>query len=290
MKKLLSTFFVALALMSHAQQQKFTYKFISQSDSIQKQKPIEELLALVVSKEGSVFYSEDKVKSDSIIKSKIEISKGSGNFNIDMRGMKMGRFGTIINKDYPTYKTVVRNRIGMNTYEYDEVRKPEWKITSEKQKIGDFNAQKATVNYLGREWEAWFTSEIPIQDGPYVFHGLPGLIVKITDTNQDYTFILEGVKNNFSINDFKTNKVIKLNYEKYKKAFQDDYLNPGKDMKMLMGGSGTTAGGVSVVSNVRYVVDGKEVDAKDIHRKQDEEAKGRKLSDLNPIDKDLIKK
>jgi GLPGLI family protein len=26
-----------------------------------------------------------------------------------------------------------------------------------------------------------FTTEIPIQDGPYVFKGLPGFIVKISD-------------------------------------------------------------------------------------------------------------
>ncbi len=288
MKKLLSIAMMGLALLSNAQNQKFTYKFISQSDSIQKKKPLEEQLALVVSKEGSIFYSEDKVKSDSIMKSKIEAARGSGNFNIDMRGMKVGRFGTVINKEYPSYKTLLKNRIGVNMYEFEEVRKPDWKITSEKDKVGEWNVQKATANYLGREWEAWFTTDIPIQDGPYVFQGLPGLIVKIADKEQDYTFILEGVKNNFTIADLKIDKVIKLNYEKYRKAFQDDYLDPGKDMKMMMGGSG--AGGGTVVTSVKYVVNGKEVDAKEMERKQANEAKNRKLTNLNPIDKELLKK
>ena len=173
-------------------------------------------------------------------------------------------------------------------YEFEEVRKPDWKITSEKDKVGEWNVQKATANYLGREWEAWFTTDIPIQDGPYVFQGLPGLIVKIADKEQDYTFILEGVKNNFTIADLKIDKVIKLNYEKYRKAFQDDYLDPGKDMKMMMGGSG--AGGGTVVTSVKYVVNGKEVDAKEMERKQANEAKNRKLTNLNPIDKELLKK
>ncbi len=288
MKKLLSIAMMGLALLSNAQNQKFTYKFISQSDSIQKKKPLEEQLALVVSKEGSIFYSEDKVKSDSIMKSKIEAARGSGNFNIDMRGMKVGRFGTVINKEYPSYKTLLKNRIGVNMYEFEEVRKPDWKITSEKDKVGEWNVQKATANYLGREWEAWFTTDIPIQDGPYVFQGLPGLIVKIADKEQDYTFILEGVKNNFTIADLKIDKVIKLNYEKYRKAFQDDYLDPGKDMKMMMGGTG--AGGGTVVTSVKYVVNGKEVDAKEMERKQANEAKNRKLTNLNPIDKELLKK
>ena len=286
MKKLLSIAMMGLALLSNAQNQKFTYKFISQSDSTQRKNPVNEQLALVVSKEGSVFYSEDKVKSDSILKAKFEAARGSGNFNIDMRGMKVGRFGTVINKEYPSYKTLLKNRIGVNMYEFEEVRKPDWKITSEKDKIGEWNVQKATANYLGREWEAWFTTDIPIQDGPYVFQGLPGLIVKIADQEQDYTFILEGVKNNFTIADLKIDKVIKLNYEKYRKAFQDDYLDPGKDMKMMMAGSG--AGGV--VTSVKYVVNGKEVDAKEMERKQANEAKNRKLTNLNPIDKELLKK
>ena len=286
MKKLLSIAMMGLALLLNAQNQKFTYKFISQSDSTQRKNPVNEQLALVVSKEGSVFYSEDKVKSDSILKAKFEAARGSGNFNIDMRGMKVGRFGTVINKEYPSYKTLLKNRIGVNMYEFEEVRKPDWKITSEKDKIGEWNVQKATANYLGREWEAWFTTDIPIQDGPYVFQGLPGLIVKIADQEQDYTFILEGVKNNFTIADLKIDKVIKLNYEKYRKAFQDDYLDPGKDMKMMMAGSG--AGGV--VTSVKYVVNGKEVDAKEMERKQANEAKNRKLTNLNPIDKELLKK
>ena len=288
MKKILSLVLTSVTLFIFAQNQKFTYKFISQSDSTQKKKPLEEQLALVVSKDGSVFYSEDKVKSDSIMKSKIELSRSSGNFNIDMRGMKMGRFGTIVNKEYPSYKTMLKNRIGVNMYEFEEVRKPDWNIVSEKEKIGDWNVQKATTNYLGRDWEAWFTTDIPIQDGPYVFQGLPGLIVKIADKEQDYTFILEGVKNNFTIADLKIDKVIKLNYEKYRKAFQDDYLDPGKDMKMMMGGSG--AGGGTVVTSVKYVVNGKEVDAKEMERKQANEAKNRKLTNLNPIDKELLKK
>ena len=56
----------------------------------------------------------------------------------------------------------------------------------------------------------------------------------------------------------------------------------------MMGGSG--AGGGTVVTTVKYVVNGKEVDAKEMERKQANEAKNRKLTNLNPIDKELLKK
>ena len=47
----------------------------------------------------------------------------------------------------------------------------------------------------GRKWTAWFTTEIPIQDGPYKFRGLPGLIVKIEDETKSHCFALNGIKN-----------------------------------------------------------------------------------------------
>ncbi len=72
-----------------------------------------------------------------------------------------------------------------------------WTVLEDKMKIGDYNCQKAKVEYGGRIWTAWFTNEITVQDGPYVFHGLPGLIVKISDENSDYDFEL------IEISDFK---------------------------------------------------------------------------------------
>lgn len=42
--------------------------------------------------------------------------------------------------------------------------------------------------FLLEEWTAWFTTELPISDGPYKFHGLPGLILKIYDKTNTYSF------------------------------------------------------------------------------------------------------
>jgi GLPGLI family protein len=69
----------------------------------------------------------------------------------------------------------------MDKYKIKEDKKLEWKILPDQQKIGEYKVQKATTSFGGRDWTAWFTTDIPIQDGPYVFYGLPGLIVKIED-------------------------------------------------------------------------------------------------------------
>lgn len=44
----------------------------------------------------------------------------------------------------------------------------------------------------GRQWIAWFTNEIPFQDGPFKFYGLPGLIVKLEDSEDYHKFLLKG--------------------------------------------------------------------------------------------------
>ena len=203
----------------------------------------------------------------------------------------MGTFSPTVYKTYPTYATAVMDRVGGNLFEYDETRKPEWKILPEKQKIGEWECQKALLSYLGREWTAWFSTDIPVQDGPYVFSGLPGLIVKISDSENFYSFELEGIKNKFAIAEIKKNKLMKINYDKFRKAYQENYLDPGKSTRTMMANIGTssTSGNV-VTTSVRMLdVNGKEMDMKEMERKQNEQAKTRKLSDLNPIDKDLIK-
>jgi hypothetical protein len=41
---------------------------------------------------------------------------------------------------------------------------------------------------------AWFTLSVPIPDGPYLFCGLPGLIVELYDMRKDYHFKLKSLE------------------------------------------------------------------------------------------------
>ncbi len=69
-----------------------------------------------------------------------------------------------------------------------------WQLTGETKKVKGYLCQKATVTYEGRSYEAWFTLDIPLQEGPYKFKGLPGLIVQIADTENEYVFDFMGIK------------------------------------------------------------------------------------------------
>jgi hypothetical protein len=86
------------------------------------------------------------------------------------------------------------DRISKNLFAYEEPIKFDWKILSDKEKIGEYNTQKATTEFGGRKWTAWFSTDLPFQDGPYKFYGLPGLIVKIEDEGKNYSWLLSGNK------------------------------------------------------------------------------------------------
>lgn len=70
-----------------------------------------------------------------------------------------------------------------------------WQITEETDTILGYACNMATVTYAGRDYNAWFAPEIPINDGPWKFWGLPGLILKVTDSNELFEWIAIGIEN-----------------------------------------------------------------------------------------------
>jgi len=97
---------------------------------------------------------------------------------------------------YRIYKTPaslhVEEKIMRRWYTYKmDFDTDDWEIHSEQDSIAGYWSQKATIDYNGRSYVAWFTNAIPISDGPYIFHGLPGLIVRLYDSQNHYTFTLK---------------------------------------------------------------------------------------------------
>ncbi len=68
-----------------------------------------------------------------------------------------------------------------------------WEITNETDTILGLPCIKAFTNYGGRHYFAWFTLAVPINDGPYVFQGLPGLILKVIDDRGWYNFVVTNI-------------------------------------------------------------------------------------------------
>lgn len=115
----------------------------------------------------------------------------------------------------------------------EEAIKQEWKIEKETKNEDAFSLQKATLNYKGRNWIAWFNPDIPLPYGPYKFQGLPGLIFELYDSENIFHFnLIKSQKldsvfdtSNFLENDFDIKRRI-INEMQYNKMLKEYYMNP----------------------------------------------------------------
>lgn len=69
-----------------------------------------------------------------------------------------------------------------------------WNLINDSKKINDYNVKKATTSLYGREWIAWYTENIPVAYGPYKFKDLPGLILELHDSKNQFKFELNSLE------------------------------------------------------------------------------------------------
>ncbi len=174
-----------------------TYELNFQTDSTNVASKEKEFMLLFIGKHGiSKFLSRKQHNKDSITNTYKTENKKILLANIKNLAQRIGtmprsKFNPIVIKNYPFGKQTIINKITRNTYIYNEEKDLlKWDITIHKKTIAGYSCQKALTNYGGRKFEAWFTTSIPISDGPYIFSGLPGLIIKIEDTKKQYSFEL----------------------------------------------------------------------------------------------------
>ncbi|KUG13940.1 GLPGLI family protein [Elizabethkingia sp. HvH-WGS333] len=290
MKKLVFLLFVfCIALQTPIAAQRFTYEYKYAIDSTRKDSLNTEHMILDISKSGSKFYSKAKYESDSLIKAEVEKQMKMGSSNIQMKSGYKGNINFSVEKTYPDFKTYLLTNVGaiggVSKYKVLDDRKMEWKILKEQQKIGEFNAQKAETNFAGRKWIAWFTTDIPFQDGPYKFHGLPGLIVKIETADKTHSMELKGVKkiteeqltaSNSSELSILRNKPLDISQNQYVKLVEQYRKDPGQSMRELLNRPGM---------KMKFNVNGKEVtDPNDMIRQIEKTAKDKLKKENNPIE------
>jgi len=194
---------------------KATYELTWQIDSTNAESIQSEAMVLYMGDNSSRFSSEIFMKHDSINALRKKNFEKTGRF----MPAPQTEFEYKIFKDFTTGEIYFYEKIFKDKFKYtEELALQEWEIHQETKEISGYKAQKATTNFAGREYVAWFTAEIPISDGPYKFSGLPGLIIEITDTQNYYHFRLSGFEQ------LKKPATVSIEKDQYTEVSKADFL------------------------------------------------------------------
>lgn len=173
---------------------KVLYKLSFQPDSLDSAYVLIEDMILLVEDKTSMYLSYNKYKTISGRGNQPVVINAGGSFIIDGSNFSPAFFDYQIYKNYPEGKITYTDFFPVDYYKYEEpLNAFNWEITDEKKMMGIYSIQKAITNYAGRTWEAWFTPEIPVNEGPYKFNGLPGLILRIQDTKGHFVFEVDDI-------------------------------------------------------------------------------------------------
>lgn len=152
-------------------------------------KKTENTMMLQIGNELSKYFDFHRFLADSLWNTLAKKKKAISEVRSEILNYRAGTLPLEIFKNYPKGKIKTIDRVPLETYTFEEeMESPNWELESDTLTVCGYTCKKATTTYFGRNYTAWYTPEIPISDGPWKFFGLPGLILKVIDDREHYSF------------------------------------------------------------------------------------------------------
>ncbi|MFN0257106.1 GLPGLI family protein [Pedobacter ureilyticus] len=192
---------ICTASISFAQQAelaiaKAKYTFSHVLDTNKRDKPYTEEMLLIIGKNSSLYTSN--VRLEQQINFKKHVAEQIRNNGGTLNGAQIisNRKRPTIETDYYIFnqenKFYTVEKLMREYLTEEEIPKIDWKINKDTLTFSGLKCQKATANFKGRNWIAWFAPELPFPNGPWKLNGLPGLIVDAYDEKKEVQFKFAG--------------------------------------------------------------------------------------------------
>ena len=216
--KYFCVFFLLISAGLFSQTHRYIYEYhhkLSAEDTLEKQ----QFYHLDINPDKTYYYERKYYVADSLEKA------GDGFFI-------QGELSDIFMKDRNSGKVSLFTFKGFDSFKLVDNPQQKWKIQPETKMFGNLKIQKATTTWSGRTWEAWFTPEIPFQEGPHKFGGLPGLIVELADDQDNFSFNLvrtDVLPVTYVLDMWYNNpihKPVEISYAQYGKLLLQHYKSP----------------------------------------------------------------
>jgi GLPGLI family protein len=223
--KFLAIIFLFATSILGAQTHRYIYELKLKMDSTETDYQ-KSYMVLDIGQFDTKFYGRDLLVTDSL----------NNKFgNLDNRYVDMT--GQIVKRKNGTSKNENFINIKFEYYSFFTSDPITWNILRETKSENEYTLQKATGNFGGRKWIAWFNKDIPFNEGPYKFSGLPGLIFEIMDDKQNFIYKLvknQNLKEAITINEQQKRKLL-LNFYNDPFAFERESFKNNTDLKINIG-------------------------------------------------------
>ena len=195
MKKILTSIIVCFAAVAAMAQNNVAVEYDVTTRDSYSGNAYTQKMTLVASPEKSLYFNkmslyvdscnstpEGKAKLREIQMKAWRVVQPDGSITYDGRKLGLAPDKTIylyVSKESEHRQMSVYDLKSDELWRYDEpIYEMEWTIMEDSIKnILGFECIKAQTDYHGRTWKVWFSPEIPVHDGPWKLHGLPGMIL-----------------------------------------------------------------------------------------------------------------
>lgn len=123
--------------------------------------------------------------------------------------------------------------INVNMKYEEQQENIQWQLTGKTSSIAGRNCSEATTRFHGRDYIAWFCPEIPIDGGPWKFCGLPGLIIKVSDSEGHYSWEMTGIEQGIWPIYEKQYNFLKCSKSDAVRTIKNMYAHPFAFLKMM---------------------------------------------------------
>lgn len=184
----------------------YHYKFMRNGDGVAVKKDIP--FVLLANHNLSKFYCPSTEYRDSLLSTPSGRAKEKQMFNAAAAAYVQNKDrsamdGVVyhsrlyVTKDFAKSVSTTYDQAGMGECGYydEPFSEIDWVINEDSTKtVLNYQCVMASTDYHGRKWTVWFTPEIPLQDGPWKFCGLPGLVMEASEPSGQHSFSVYGIE------------------------------------------------------------------------------------------------
>ena len=158
-------------------------------------------------------YSMDSLKNDQTFQTRVLQASRQQRMEVSLAEMQKlprgsGTHDYTILKNCPKNQLTQIDRLAGDYFYYEEDGPVfEWELMEDTATVCGYLCQKARTIFRGRTYHAWYTPEIPISSGPWKFEGLPGLILRVDDSQSMFRFVCTHI--------MKPEEKMQMNSDKY---------------------------------------------------------------------------